>query len=508
MYNNRSTNKWLLVSIGSLSFAILLLTIGLIFNSELYGTPSNESDTEALKPELQILQTLNNAYVELAKMAIPSVVRITSETLPKRPSIEPRQRRSPFQDPFDFFGDDFFWFFGEPQRQTPRRGVGSGFIVDKEGYILTNNHVVQGADKIKVTLDDKREFEAKLIGTDPDTDVALIKINKDNLPVAKLGDSDKVRVGEIVIAIGSPFELNRTVTNGIISATGRSDVISSITYQDFIQTNAAINPGNSGGPLVNIRGEVIGINTAIATTGVAGNVGVGFAIPINMARNIMDQLISGKKIVRGWLGVSLQEVTEDIANKYGLKEPKGALVAEVSGPAEEAGLKPGDLIIEFNGKDVKDGDSLKKMVAAQKPGEKIKVKAIRDGNEKTFTVTLGERTEEAIAKLTGRDTYGGEDTDQWLGLSVQELTPEIAQRFGYKDTRGVIITDVDPYGPAARVDNAPQRGDLILEIEGKSIKNMSDYRKAVEQFKNEKSVMIRLRRASTGATWYVVIKKE
>jgi len=455
------------------------------------------------------LQSLNEAYVELAKTAIPMVVRITSETVPKAaPKSDSQQRRSnPFWDPFDFFGDDFFWF-ENPQNQRPTRGVGSGFIVDDEGHILTNNHVVSGADKIKVTLDDKREFEAKLIGKDPDTDVAVIKIDKDNLPVANLGDSDKIRVGEIVIAIGSPFELNRTVTSGIVSATGRSSV-GIVNYEDFIQTDAAINPGNSGGPLINIKGEVIGINTAIATGGMSsGNVGVGFAIPINMARNVMDQLLSGKKIVRGWLGISLQDVDQSIADKYGLKEPKGALVAEVSGPAEESGLKPGDLITEFDGKNVKDGNDLKKMVANNKPGEKIKIKAIRDGKEKDFSVELAERTEDAISKLTGRPGSGDQSQEEWLGMSVRELTEEDAQRLGYKTEKGVLVIDVNPSGAAARVDNPPKRGDLILEIEGKAIKSIDDYRKAIEEFKDEKSIMIRLRRASTGTTWYVVIKKE
>lgn len=510
MDSKMGNTKWIIITLGSLCFMLLIFVIVMISNTDLFGKPDNESTkSDQVGPALQMLQSLNEAYIELAKIALPSVVRITSETVPKR--VPPRQRRSPFWDPFDFFGDDFFWFFEEPQSQVPSRGVGSGFIVDTDGHILTNNHVVSKADRIKVSLKDRQEFTAKLIGTDPDTDVAVIKIDKGNLPVAKLGDSDKVRVGEIVIAIGSPFELSRTVTSGIVSATGRSSV-GIINYEDFIQTDAAINPGNSGGPLVNVRGEVIGINTAIATGGLSsGNVGVGFAIPINMARKVMEQILSGKKVVRGWLGVSLQEVDAAMAEKYGLKEPKGALVAEVSGPALEAGLRPGDLIIEYDGKEVKDVNDLKKKVADTKPGEKVKIIAIRDGKEKEFTVKLAERTEEAIAKLSGRSTpapEGKEEPENWLGLTVRELTSEEAQRLGYKSDRGVVITDVDPAGPAASVDNPPKRGDIILEIERMPINNMDDYIKAYEKFKGEKSVMMRLRRASTGATWYIVIRQE
>jgi serine protease Do len=453
---------------------------------------------------------LDKAYVELAKISIPSVVKIKSEVTPKKPKTDLRQRgdNSPF-DPFNFF-DNPFKFFDEQQTPRPSKGWGSGFIIDKEGHILTNNHVVAGADKITVTLDDRREFKAKLIGTDPETDIAVIKVEQDNLPVAKLGDSDKVQVGEIVMAVGSPFELTRSVTTGVVSATGRSNVgIPGLTYEDFIQTDAAINPGNSGGPLMNIKGEVIGINTAIATGGLSGgNVGVGFAVPINTARNIMEQLLSDKKIIRGWLGVVLQPVNSDIAEKYGLKEKKGALVLSVDGPAKDSGLKQGDLIIEYDGKVVSDSAHLSKMVAASKPDDKVKIKVIRDGKEKEFNVKLAERTKDAIAKLRGSDEGDTSDSsEEWMGMSAQDLDDSLAQRMGYENQKGVIITDVDQSGPAALVDNPPQRGDLIQEIEGTEIKNMSDYRKAIEKTKDEKKVMVRLRRASSDP-WYVVLKKQ
>jgi len=508
--NTNQDRKWIFISLGSVGIFALLIIAILLFNSH-PGTAADETNTNfVLKPEMQILQELDKAYVELAKISIPSVVKIKSEVTPKKPKTDLRQRgdNSPF-DPFNFF-DNPFKYFDEQQTPRPSKGWGSGFIVDKEGHILTNNHVVAGADKITVTLDDKREFEAKVIGTDPETDIAVIKVEQDNLPVAKLGDSDKVQAGEIVMAVGSPFELTRSVTTGVVSATGRSNVgIPGLTYEDFIQTDAAINPGNSGGPLMNIKGEVIGINTAIATGGLSGgNVGVGFAVPINTARNIMEQLLSDKKIIRGWLGVVLQPVNSDIAEKYGLKEKKGALVLSVDGPAKDSGLKQGDLIIEYDGKVVSDSAHLSKMVAASKPDDKVKIKVIRDGKEKEFNVKLAERTKDAIAKLRGSDEGDTSDSsEEWMGMSVQDLDDSLAQRMGYENQKGVIITDVDQSGPAALVDNPPQRGDLIQEIEGTEIKNMSDYRKAIEKIKDEKKVMVRLRRASSDP-WYVVLKKQ
>jgi serine protease Do len=461
----------------------------------------------------KLLKSLNEAFIEVAKDIDPIVVNISTTSIVKpSPRAKSQPQQEPSWDPFrDFFGDDFFKrFFEQPQGQS-QKSLGSGVVVDKDGYILTNNHVVaglEGADetKVKVTLGDKREFDAKLIGRDPDTDVAVIKIDAKDLTVAKLGNSDNIQVGEWVLAIGNPFGLSHTVTAGIVSAVGRSNV-NIATYEDFIQTDAAINPGNSGGPLVNIDGEIIGINTAIATAGVPGNVGVGFAVPINMALNVMNQLRDKGRVSRGWLGVSIQEINKDIAEKYGLKEPKGALVSSVSGPAEEAGLKPGDLIVEFNGQAVKDSTHLKNMVAEIGPNKTVKLKVIRDKKEKDFEVKLAERTEKALARLGGKEAPGTGEEEQWMGLTVQELTDELAQRFGYEGQHGVLITNVDPTGPAARTENPPKAGDLIQEIERQDIKNIDDYRKAVKDNEGKKSVLVRLRR-STGQTWYVVLKKE
>jgi serine protease Do len=482
---------------------VLFLSIGLF--SRIYAAE--------LSNGAKLLKSLNAAFVEVAKKIDPIVVNISTTSVVKSsPRAKSQPQHEPSWDPFrDFFGDDFFKrFFEEPQRQS-QKSLGSGVIVDKDGYILTNNHVVaglEGADetRIKVTLGDKREFDAKLIGRDPDTDVAVIKIDAKGLPVANLGNSGNIQVGEWVLAIGNPFGLSHTVTIGHVSAVGRSNV-NIATYEDFIQTDAAINPGNSGGPLVNIDGEVIGINTAIATAGAPGNVGVGFAVPINMALNVMSQLRDKGRVSRGWLGVSIQDIDKDIAEKYGLKEPKGALISSVSGPAEKAGLKPGDLIVEFKGEAVKDITHLKNMVAETGPNETVKLKVIRDSNEKEFKVKLAERTKKALAKLGGKEAPGAGEEEKWMGLTVQELTDELAQQFGYEDQQGVLITNVDPASPAARIDSPPRAGDLIQEIERQDIKSFEDYRKAVKDNEDKKSVLVRLRR-SNGETWYVVLKKE
>jgi serine protease Do len=473
------------------------------------GTASGQIGSNAL-------EQLSAQFVKVAKEVKPSVVNISTTSTPKSPESGSQRGPSWEDNPFrDFFGEDLFRRFFQYPESRPRRSLGSGVIVSEDGYILTNNHVVAGVKgddvDIKVSFSDDEDYEAKVIGTDEATDVAVIKIDAEDLPVAKLGNSNDLQVGQWVLAIGNPFRLSHTVTHGIISATGRSDVRIA-EYEDFIQTDAPINPGNSGGPLVNIRGEVIGINTAIATAaGVPGNVGVGFAIPINMARSVMDQLIKTGKVVRGWLGISLQEVDRDIAEKYDLDEPRGVLVLIVSGPAKKAGLEPGDLILEIDGEEIRDGAHLKNLIAATRPGEEIRLKVIRGKKEREFKVELGERTPDALAELTGQrpSTEGetGEDEDTWLGMAVQKLTDELADRLGYdEDEEGVLITNVEPGSPATKVDSPPRPGDLIQEIERQEIKDMDDYRKAVKDTRELDSIMIRLRRAR-GGTWYVVIKR-
>lgn len=511
MYNYKN---WKLIFVASVSFA-LLFSLGLFFGTDIYGTASSEVSSSA---ELKGVEALSAAFIEVSKKVNPSVVNI-SVTLSASPHSGSWRGQGPSDDPFWEFFDDFFKRSPREQsRERPRpRPQGSGFIVKSDGYILTNHHVIQNAKEIKVTLNDNKEYDAKLIGTDKDTEVAVIKIEEKNLPILPLGNSDELQVGEWVLAVGNPFGLSHTVTNGIISAIGRSNILSpTVTYQDFIQTNAAINPGNSGGPLVNLKGEAIGINTAIATmSGVRGNVGIGFAIPINMALDVMDQLIDTGKVTRGWLGIEFQEVDRDIAKKYGLKDPRGALIVRAVDPAKKSGLEPGDLIVKFNGKEVEDGVHLKNLVAAVRPNEKVKIKVIRSNKkEKELEVKLAERTDEALAQINGKEAipFGGEE--EWMGITVQELTEEIAPRLGYEGDRGVIISRVNPDGPAAKLDNPLKRGDLIMEIEDRKIKNMQDYKKAIEEAnkameaKGEKSVMLYLMRASTGQLWFAVLKEE
>jgi len=497
--------KWLSVSAVSISIILVFfMVLLLVVDSKSNASADTHSDVE-----LKGLESLSAAFIQISRIVKPSVVNISTTSIPKKSSRSSRSRRD-YWDPFrDFFGDDLFKRF-EEQQGRPRRSLGSGVIVSEDGYILTNNHVVADADEIKVTLEDKREFDAKMIGTDKDSEVAVIKIDAKDLPVMKLGDSDKLQAGEWVLAVGNPMGLSHTVTAGIVSATGRSG-IGLATYEDFIQTDASINPGNSGGPLVNIRGEVIGVNTAIATAaGIPGNIGIGFAIPANMAKNVMDQLIEKGKVVRGWLGIQLQEVTMDIAEKYGFEEPRGVLIAKIAGPAEEAGLEPGDLIIEFGSETVKDPAHLLKIVAITEPGKKIEVKVIRDGKEKKFKVKLGERTDEAQAELGGRAVTPDEEDvgEEWMGMTLQELTSELAERLGYEGQHGILVSDVDPDGPAAKVDSPPRRGDLIREVELQEIRNMKDFKKVIKEVEDPKKVMVSLHRASTGMTWYVVIKDE
>ncbi|MCX7887728.1 MAG: DegQ family serine endoprotease [Verrucomicrobiae bacterium] len=447
---------------------------------------------------------LSQAFEAVADHVRPAVVSVYSEKIVRFRSYE-----------WGFpFGEDFFQrFFGEdwpglPRRRSeprqreyriPQRGQGSGIIVDKEGHILTNWHVVRDVDKIKVQLADKRSFEAELVGKDEKSDVAIIRIKgrvPKDLPVATLGNSDELKVGDWVLAIGAPFGLAQTVTAGIISAVGRANV-GVADYEDFIQTDAAINPGNSGGPLVNMRGEVIGINTAIATS-VGQFAGVGFAIPINMAKSMMPTLLKGETVTRGYLGVIIQDVTEELAEQFRLGETKGALVAQVNkeSPADKAGLKPGDVIVEYRGKPVADTRELRNAVAATAPGTKADLTIIRDGKRRTLTVTVGKLTPEqmAAAEPESGDVRGR------FGFTVQPLTPELAEQFGYKDEKGVLIAEVEPDSPAA--DANLQRGDLIVEANRQPVSSIQELREALAQSEQTALLLIKRRDASL----FVVLK--
>lgn len=473
---------------------VITLTVSIICTALVFSIFSFSGDvTNAEMTSKQQLQTLSNAFRDVAKNVSPAVVYISTEQTVKR-GAPPEQFR-------DFFEDEFLRrFFGVPeQREYKQRGLGSGFIVDKEGYILTNTHVVEKADKIKVTLPDEREFKAKVIGIDPKTDVAVIQIEGDNFPVVSLGDSDVIQVGDWAIAIGTPFGLSQTVTAGIISAEGRAN-IGIVDYENFIQTDAAINPGNSGGPLVNIEGEVIGINTAIFSRS-GGYQGIGFAIPINLAKNIMNSLITRGKVVRGWLGVIIQDVTPEIAESFGLEDATGTLIADVlkEGPAEKGGIKRGDIIISFDGKPIDDVNNLRHVVAQTEVGKKVAVVVIRDGKEKTIKVEVGEQESGMQASIGPSSSDPGK-----TGLTVQELTSEIASQLGYEDDQGVVISEVESESPASEA--GLQRGDLIKEINRKPIRSLSDYNKAMSSIENAESFLLLVRRGDN--TIYVVVNME
>ena len=431
-------------------------------------------------------------FITLAKKMKPIVVNVSTT----QSGDAGQKPENPFgeEDPFSEF-----WkrFFGGPLPRGPfrqQRSLGSGFIIDQDGSILTNNHVVENAQKITVKLADEREFEAKVIGRDSKTDVAVIKINaKESLPVAPLGDSDRLDVGEWVMAIGNPFGLDSTVTSGIVSAKGRH--IGAGPYDNFIQTDASINPGNSGGPLINLRGEVVGINTAIFSRS-GGNIGIGFAIPINLVKELLPQLKGKGKVTRGYLGVLIQKVTPEIAESLGLEKARGALVADVTkgGPAEKAGVKVGDVIVEFDGKEVKENNDLPIMVARTAVTKKARLKVLRDKKEVTLTVEVGELPEEEVVASTKEK---GE-----LGLTVQQVTPQIAESLGLEKAEGIVIAAVEPgsVGDEAGL----RRGDIILEVDRKPVRKLPDYRKALAETKKGKGVLFLVRRGES--TLFLALK--
>ncbi|MFQ5442318.1 MAG: DegQ family serine endoprotease, partial [Thermodesulfobacteriota bacterium] len=431
-------------------------------------------------------------FTGLAKRLTPTVVNIsTTQTVKQRPMPFPR-----FKGPFDDFFKDFEPFFNEPPREFKRQSLGSGFIINKDGYILTNNHVIENASEIMVTLSGhKQDYKAKVIGRDKNLDIALIKIEASkDLPVVTLGDSDKLEVGEWTLAIGNPFGLGGTVTAGIISQKGR--IIGAGPYDNFIQTDASINPGNSGGPLFNMRGEVVGINTAI----VAGGQGIGFATPINMAKDVLLQLKEFGHVTRGWIGVGIQAVTPELARSFGLKEAKGVLVSSVTpgDPADIAGVKTGDIIVAFDGKPVKELNDLPRVVAATPPGKKIKLKVIRDGREKTLFIKVAKKKEEGAVEKEKKESA----PDEKLGIDIQPLTPEIADRLGIKESRGVYISYVKPGSPASKA--GLRRGDMVKEINRKPVKNLSDYNAAIKEASGRKDILFLIRRGPN--TIYVVLK--
>jgi len=447
----------------------------------------------------------SNIFVEIAKKQNPAVVNVSTkakaETAHKNfrvPRPGPGQNKSP--DPFRDFYDRFF---GERPNQRPKRGMGSGFVIDKEGHILTNYHVIEGAGEIVVILDDngtEKEYTATLVGSDPKTDIALIKINRESgdnkdFPFLRLGSSENLEVGEWVVAIGNPFGLSHTVTVGVVSALGRS--IGAGPYDEFIQTDASINPGNSGGPLINIEGDVIGINTAIISGNTGGNVGIGFAIPIDIAKGILKDLRERGTVTRGWLGVMIQKITPDLAKSFGLSQSEGALVGDVlpDGPAAKGGVKRGDVIVMFDGQQVKDMEDLPKIVAATRPNSVVDVEVIRDGSRMTLSVSielLEDSQETVVAKADP------------LGLQVQDITEELAQSLKLESVEGVLVSDVTAGNAAAEA--GIRRGDVISEMNRSIVKDMRDYQNLMASVQKGSSVLFLVKRG--GSTIYIAVKVE
>ncbi len=488
--------KWIV----GLSLFVIGIVVGLILSAKLDITPrlhsENAPDTSMTVP---LVNTEGHSpFARIAKIAMPAVVNISAEHVIRQPGGE-------FQLPFDDF---FRKFFGDqlpqfkiPPREFKERSLGSGFIFKKDGrfyYIMTNNHVIRNADKIVVKLSDKKILKGdkvKVVGKDPRTDVAVLKIEYDgNLPVLRLGNSDSIQVGDWAIAIGNPFGLDRTLTVGVISAKGRSGIPlpQGPDYQDFIQTDAAINPGNSGGPLLNIRGEVIGINTAI-TSPSGGFVGIGFAVPINTARWVAEQLIEHGKVQRGYMGIRPQPVDENLAKAYGLKKPYGVLVAEVldGTPAQKAGLKEGDIILEYNGKKVTDLQEFRLMVAETPPGTKVTLKVINpEGKIRTVTMKLAEFPEEKVAssKEKQEEEIVEPGKAKWAGLVVVDVRSDEAKRLGLAAEEGVVVIDVTPDSPAE--DAGFMKGDVIVKIGTVEVKGLESFKKARKKYKHSKKPII------------------
>lgn len=450
--------------------------------------------------EIAILRKTSTAFTTVVKKTTPAVVNVQVEKTVGAKDYNFEFFNNPFFE--RFFGPDFHRQLPQQPRHEKQMGQGSGFIISKDGYILTNNHVVDDADTITVTMSDNKKFDAKLIGNDPQSDVALIKIeNGNDLPVLPLGDSDALEVGEWVIAIGNPFGLNQTVTVGVVSAKGRSRVGIN-EYENFIQTDAAINPGNSGGPMLNIDGEVVGINSALfSRTG--GYMGIGFAIPINMVKAIKDQLQKNGQVVRGWLGVAIQDIDEKLAKSFGLDEARGILVSEVQdgSPAEKAGIEQGDVLIKLNGVELKSVNDLRNRIALIIPNTETEITIIRDGKEKKLDVLIGEQPDD-FGKVA--QSQAGRDFLENFGLTFQELTPELAEQLGYQGEKGVLIGDVEPGGPADSAGLRP--GQLVQEINKKPIASISDLRAVLKDAPDMKQVLLRVR-AGKFSQYVVLVAK-
>jgi serine protease Do len=472
--------------------AFLLLGIGLLFGliiaAEMSWLPSTRAvnDRDSTQRVALPLPSNEQGFVAVAKQAKPVVVNISTTRVFKNPVFRSPSPQDPF---FRFFGDEFFRQFEVP-RQGQEQSLGSGVIVGSDGYVLTNNHVVEKASEIKVLLSDRREFKGKVIGTDPKTDLAIVKIDVKNLPTIPWADSDKLQVGEYVLAVGNPFGLNQTITMGIVSAVGRANV-GIADYEDFIQTDAAINPGNSGGALVNVHGELVGINTAIFSQS-GGYMGIGFAIPSNMAKAVLDSLLKTGKVARGWLGVTIQELTPELAKEFGVQDIQGALVTDVmeDSPAKKAGLLPRDVIISYDGRPAENAGHLRNMVAGTLLGKTVTVKVIRDKKQIEMQVKITEIPKDLTAS---GDSDSAVEGTVFEGVEVRDLTPDLARQFGYSDSqRGVVITEIEP--DSAGEEAGLIEGDMILEVNKERVATVKDYYRTVAKLKKDQGVLLWLSR--------------
>jgi len=478
---------------GTIKVKVVIISL-ILSSSLIFGVDPFLSEPSVSAKTADVSSAPMN-FSQLAEMVSPAVVNIrTVKTIKGGGPVfrqfqrDPWGKEGPFKDFFEkFFGEDM-------QREFKQPSLGSGFIIDKQGFVVTNNHVIEDADQIKVKLGDDKEFDAEVIGRDPNTDIALIKIKSPkDLPVVKLGNSDAIKIGQWVVAIGSPFGLERTVTAGIVSAKGR--VIGSGPYDDFIQTDASINPGNSGGPLLNMNGEVVGINTAI----IASGQGIGFAIPINLAKGIITQLKSEGEVTRGWLGVAIQDLTTEMAEYYGLKDRKGVLVADVfkDDPADAAGIQAKDIILEVNDQNIETSRQLTAMIASLEVGDTARIEVLRGGKQRTFNVKIAKRNDE---RLASRRTPQKQEEEEF-GIRVTDLTSEIIQRFNIGEMTGVIVVGVESDSKGAEA--GVQAGDVIKEINHKVIESVDDYAETIGKVKKGESVNMFVWRRNAG---FLVIK--
>jgi serine protease Do len=470
-----------------------VLLVSCLFNPIGFGTGNNSVMMAAEADAAQSLSNgtaSNETFIAVAKSAQTVVVNVFSTREVQEGADSSIEENPFFEDPLfkRFFGDRVPGQNRSPQSRR-EQALGSGVIVSSDGYIVTNNHVVEEADQIKVLLADKRSFDAKVIGTDPKTDVAVIKISATNLPILPWGDSGKLHVGEMVLAVGNPFGLNQTVTMGIVSAVGRAHM-GIVDYEDFIQTDAAINPGNSGGALVNLNGELIGINTAIFSRS-GGYMGIGFAIPSNMVKSVMDSLIKTGKVVRGWLGVSIQDVTEDLAKEFGAPSTKGALVGDVvqDGPGDKAGLRRGDIVTALNEMAIKDAAHLQMLVSETAPGTTVTLSVWREKRSRQISVTLGEQRKERGGVASAPETRG-QGQSVLAGVAVETLSAEDARRLHL--TGGVVVTEVLPDSPADRAGLRPD--DVIREINRKPVRSLSDFERRVGALSPRSRVLLLITR--------------